>query len=701
MSALVTEDRPAVVQSEVVGETGLICLSHPPVNALGAAVRQGLVAEVPRLNADPRVKVIALMGAGRVFSAGADLAEFGKSVPPPTLPDALAKVAESLKPVIAVLHGVAFGGGLELALAAQLRIGLPGLRLSLPEVKLGLIPGAGGTQRLPRVIGTAAAVDMICSGREVVAEEALALGLVDHLANGSPRESGLTAAQAVLEGQLSPRRTDSLEAVPDPKAIEAARQKLLSRQPVLAAPLAALEAIYLASEVDVAEGMTQERAGFLKLRDGPDRQGFVHAFRAERATAKIPEATLPAREIATVGVIGGGTMGVGIATAFLIAGLSVRLIETKESRAATARANILRNLDGALTRDKLDATAHVAATAALTTSTELESLAAMDLVIETVFEDMAVKTEIFGKLGRICGRDTILATNTSYLDINEIAGATDRPEAVIGLHFFSPAHVMRLIEVVVGDRTAPELVSTAFALARRMRKVPVRSGVCDGFIGNRILAGFRKATDYLVLDGAGFDQVDRALEGFGFAMGPFAVSDLAGLDIGLFTRRRKAATRPLQERYSRVADRIAEAGWLGRKTGRGYYLYEAGKRTGVNPEAAQILTEERAGEGITPRAFTDQQIIDRCMTAMISESIRVLDEGIAPRPIDIDAVKLFGYGFPRHLGGPMNLADRIGAPELLRRIESYAQEDRHFWQVPDRLRQMAAMGETFAALNEG
>ena len=701
MSVLVKRDQRDAVQSDVENEIGVICISHPPVNALGAVVRQGLVAEVNRLNADPRVKVIVLHGAGRLFSAGADLAEFGKAAPPPTLPEALARIAKSPKPVIAVLHGVAFGGGLELALAAQVRIGLPGVRLSLPEVKLGLIPGAGGTQRLPRLIGTKAAADMVCSGREVAAEEALSLGLLDRLAEGTPREAGLAAAQAVLEGRLTPRQTDNLASVPDANAIEAVRQNILARKPVPAAPMAALDSICLASETIVSEGMAQERASYLKLREGPDRQGLVYAFRAERATARIAEAALPAHEIVTVGVIGGGTMGVGIATAFLIADMTVHLVEADKTRATVARSNILSNLDGALKRGKLDASAHAAAQAKLTISTELDSLAAMDLVVEAVFEDMAVKTQLFGKLDRICGRDTILATNTSYLDINQIAAATDRPEAVIGLHFFSPAHVMRLLEVVVGDKTAPELVSTAFALARRMRKVPVRSGVCDGFIGNRILAQFRKATDYLVLDGADFEQVDRALEDVGFAMGPFAVSDLAGLDIGLFARRRKAATRAREERYSRVADRIAEAGWLGRKTGQGFYLYEAGKRGPVNPAAELILAEERAAEGITIRTFTDEEIVDRCMTAIISEAVRVLDEGIALRPIDIDAVKLFGYGFPRHLGGPMNLADRIGVPELLRRVETYAEEDPYFWRVPERLRQMAESGENFAVLNEG
>lgn len=701
MSPVVTETRPAAVESEILGEIGVIRLSHPPVNALGAAVRQGLVAAITRLLSDPCVKAIVLSGTGRAFSAGADLAEFGKVAPPPTLPEALDVIAGSPKPVIAVLHGVAFGGGLELAMAAQLRIGLPGLRLALPEVKLGLIPGAGGTQRLPRLVGTAAAVEMICSGREVSAEEALSLGLLDRLADAPPREAGLAAARAVLAGRLTPRHTDAVTAVADPEVLEAARQKIIARKPVLAAPLAALEAVYLASETAVAEGMAHERSAFLKLREGPDRQGLVHAFRAERATGKIPEAAGPARQIDTVGVIGGGTMGVGIATAFLIAGLPVRLIETEAPRAETARAAILRNLEGALRRGKLDAAGHAAAVAGLTASTELASLASVDLVVEAVFEDMAVKTALFGRLDRICGPATILATNTSYLDINRIAEATGRPEAVIGLHFFSPAHVMRLLEVVVADKTAPALVATAFALARRMGKIPVRSGVCDGFIGNRILAHFRKATEYLVLDGAGFAQVDRALEDVGFAMGPYAVSDLAGLDIGLMTRRRKAATRPVQERYSRVADRICEAGWLGRKTGRGFYLYEDGRRGAVNPGADQILAEERAAAGITIRTVTAQEIVDRCMTAMISEAVRVLDEGIALRPIDIDAVKLFGYGFPRHLGGPMHLADRIGAAELLRRIETYAEEDRHFWQVPERLRRMAATGETFAALNEG
>lgn len=695
-----SEQQNPAVSTSIEDEIGLICLANPPVNALGAAVRQGLSAAVTRHVADPEVKVIVIYGDGRALSAGADIREFGKPPVPPSLPDTLAQIANCVKPVIVVMHGVALGGGLELALAGQVRVGLPGLRVSLPEVRLGLIPGAGGTQRLPRLTGITAAIDIICSGRDINVQEALALGILDRLGEGTPRAAGLSAAHDVLAGSLLPRNTDSLPVTIDAQVMETARAELARKRPALQAPFKALGAI-AASAGPVAKGMEIERAAFLELLDGPDRQGLVHAFLAERATANIPESALPAGQVDSIGVIGGGTMGVGIATAFLIAGLPVHLVETEAARAKAAAAAVTKNLDGALKRGKLDSAGHAAATSALTTSIDLGSLSASDLVIEAVFEDMAVKTELFATLDQICKPEVILATNTSYLDINEIAAATNRPEAVIGLHFFSPAHVMRLLEIVVADKTAPHLVATAFALAKRLRKIPVRSGVCDGFIGNRILAHYRKATEYLVLDGASFEQVDRALEHFGFAMGPFAVSDLAGLDIGMFTRRRKALTRPAEERYSRVADRICDQGWFGRKAGQGFYVYDDKGGKLPNPGALQITADERAAEGISPRTIADQEIVDRCLTAMISEAARLLQEGIALRPIDVDAVELFGYGFPRHLGGPMNYADQIGAAELVRRIESYAAEDAHFWQVPEILRSMAQTGKRFADLNEG
>ncbi|MBR9763346.1 MAG: 3-hydroxyacyl-CoA dehydrogenase [Rhodobacteraceae bacterium] len=698
MSAQATTSAETVVTLDVVDGIGVIAMTRPPVNALGEALRSGLIDALTDLNGRDDVQAIVLHGEGRAFSAGADIREFGRPPSGPTLPDVLNLMLDGPKPVIAALHGVAMGGGLELALAAHVRVGVPGLRVALPEVKLGLLPGAGGTQRLPRLTGLAIAQAMILSGREVSAEEALSLGILDRIGSGAAREAGIAAAREVLAGKLSPRRTDDLTVAPDAEAMAAAQARLDAARPQLDAPCKALQALAAATG-PITEGLALERRLFLELREGPERQALAHAFFAERGTARIPETDLPAREIASVGVIGGGTMGVGIATAFLLAGYPVRLIETEAARAEAAAAAIGRNLDGAVKRGKMSAEARAAAADALRAGCDMTTLADVDLVVEAVFEEMSVKIELMRRLDAICKPGAILGTNTSYLDVNEIAAATSRPEAVIGLHFFSPAHVMRLLEVVVADATAPDLVSTAFALARQLNKVPVRSRVCDGFIGNRILAHYRKSTEYVVLDGADFAQVDRALEEFGFAMGPFAVSDLAGLDIGMLTRRRKAATRPAEERYSRVADRICEQQWFGRKSGRGFYLHDGTEGRPQNPDALRILAEERAAEGISPRSFTDQEIVDRCMTAMISEAVRVLEEGIALRPADIDAVELFGYGFPRHLGGPMHYADSIGIANLVARVEAYADEDPHYWQVPELMRQMAREGRRFADLN--
>lgn len=687
-----------IVKTETDGEIGLICLNKPPVNALGLALRTAVYEAYQGLAKDPSVRAIVLYGGGRFFSAGADIKDFGKADMTPTLPEVLKALNNSEKPVVAALHGVAFGGALELALACHLRVGAPGLRVGLPEVKLGLLPGAGGAQRLPRLTGLAKAIDIICSGRDVAAEEALEIGILDRITEGSAREAGIMAARDALSGTLVPRQTDSLVVHPDDEAVHAARTRLAAKRPALTAPLTALEAVCAAC-LPIDEGLQKERSLFMKLMGGEERAGLVHAFFAERATAQIPEKSAMPKEVNTTVVIGGGTMGVGIATSLLIAGLEVTLVEAVASRLALARSAVEANLAGALKRGKLTPASHAAALAQFRCSGALEAAAEADLVIEAIFEDLAAKSEVFEQLDSICRAGAILATNTSYLDVNLIAEATARPQNVIGLHFFSPAHIMRLVEVVVADKTAPETVATGFALARKLGKVPVRAGVCDGFIGNRILTHYRRAADYLLLDGADFTEIDAALEDFGFAMGPFAVNDLAGLDIAKATRDRKAATRPPSERYSKVADLICDRGWFGRKTEKGYYLYQDGKNTGPNPQAIDIVQAERQRLGLRARAFDNEEIVARCLTAMIAEAIRSLEEGIALRPVDIDAVELFGYGFPRHRGGPMLQADLIGAEALIHRIETYAAEDPHFWKVPALLRQMHREGRKFSDLN--
>lgn len=683
------------VRIDRVGRVGLIAIDNPPVNAASQAVRQGIVAAISAHNDDPEVGVLALYGQGRTFVAGADIREFGGPPLAPSLLATCAAVENSAKPVTTVLHGTTLGGGLELALAAQARIALPTAVLGFPEVTLGLIPGAGGTQRAPRLIGMAAALDLIASGRRISAEEALTLGLVDRIATGDPRDVAIAAGEDILSGAVPTRRTGEIAGPADDPALGHARAKAATSP--LFAYARCVEAVAAAS-LPLAEGLAVERRLFEACLANPQRAALVHAFFAERAAARIPEAVAAVRDVATVGVVGGGTMGSGIATAFLTGGLIVRLVERDQAALDRAVTAVEANLSGAVARGKMTAAARDTARAALSAGTELATLGDVDLVVEAVFEDMNVKTDLFRALDAIVRPGAILATNTSYLDVNAIAAATGRPEDVLGLHFFAPANVMRLVEVVVTDRSAPDAVATAFALARGLGKVAVRSGVCDGFIGNRILSATRQAVEAMMLDGASPERIDRALEEFGFAMGPFAVSDLSGLDIAYAARRRRDATRPAGERYVAVADRLVERGALGRKSGRGYYLYGGAARQ-PNPDVAEIIAEERTRQNVVVRDIADVEIVERALTAMIAEAVRILEDGIALRPIDVDAVLLLGYGFPRHRGGPMFHADATGARTLVGRIEAFARDEPQFWRVPDLLRRMADDGTTLAARN--
>ncbi|UES37780.1 3-hydroxyacyl-CoA dehydrogenase NAD-binding domain-containing protein [Roseibium aggregatum] len=687
-----------VVSIEINGSVGLIALDNPPVNAASHAIRSGLWQAVETLQQTDGVEVIALYAKGRTFIAGADIREFGKPPLDPWLPELCNFIESASRPIVCVLHGTTLGGGLEVAMSCHARVALTGSKVGLPEVTLGILPGAGGTQRAPLLAGIATALDMITSGKPMGADEALANGLIDRIVEGDPRDVALSSAKDLLAGDLPNRKTGDLTAEPDPAAIEAMRAKLAKSQPLLFSPHKCVDAVE-ACHLPIRDGMKEERRLYEECMASPQRAGLIHAFFSERAVTKIPEATATAREINSVGVIGGGTMGSGIATAILLAGLPVTLTERDQDGLDRGVATITRNLDGAVKRGKLSEAGRDDILAAkLSTSTDLGALSDADLVIEAVFEDMGVKRDIFQTLDKVCKAGTMLASNTSYLDINEIAATTSRPQDVIGLHFFSPAHVMRLLEVVVADKTGDDVVATGFALARKLKKIAVRSGVCDGFIGNRIMTFYKKAADYMMMDGASPEQIDTAMRGFGFAMGPYQVADLAGLDISWAANKRRAATRPAEERYIPIADRLCENGWFGRKTGQGFYIYDdQGSRP--NPEALAIIDAEREKAGVTPRSFTEDEIVSRFMTAMISEAVRVLEEGIALRPIDIDAVFLNGYGFPRFRGGPLHTADVIGAGELVRRIEEYAKEDAYYWKVPALLRQIAETGGTFAEMN--
>ena len=682
------------------GDVALVCVDNPPVNATGHAVRTGLVDAFKAINDEGKAKAIALYCAGRTFIAGADIREFGGPRLEPVLTEVCNELEKSAIPTVSILHGTTLGGGYEVALATHARVAMKGSRFGLPEVLLGIIPGAGGTQRLPRLSGIPYTLDIAVSGRHATVEEGLEKGAIDRVVEpGDPREIAIAMGQEIIAGKLPTRRTGEIDVTPDDAAIEGALAMVRKKNPHLMNLAECVQAI-AASTKPLMEGLAEERERIMRCIESPQRSGLIHAFFGERAVSNIPEAKGETRPLAKVGVIGGGTMGSGITTSCLMAGIPVRLIEVQQEGLDRGVATITKNLDGAVSRGKMSQEKRDAALANLEPSLNMEDLADVDLVIEAVFEKMEIKKEIFGKLDTICKPGAILASNTSYLDINAIADMTNRPQDVLGLHFFSPAHVMRLLEIVQGAKTAPDALATGFALAKKLKKVGVLAQVCDGFIGNRILGHYGKVISYLVLDGASPAEVDQALENFGMAMGPHKVGDLAGLDIGYMTRQRKKEEGlPEGERYGGdIADRICEREGYGRKTGKGYYLYDSGAPV-PNPAVAEIIDEVRKEKGITPKSFSEQDIIDRYMTAFISEAARVVEDGTAKRPIDVDMVFLFGYGFPRHRGGPLHYADTIGAAELVRRIEEYAKEDPNYWQVPALLRKMADDGTKFADLN--
>ncbi len=689
------------IDYERIGDIAVLKAQNPPVNALGLAVRQGLIDGVERAEREG-AKAVLIYGDGRTYFAGADIREFGKPPVEPYLPDVCTRIESSPLIVVSALHGTALGGGLEIALGSHYRIAVPSARMGLPEVLIGVMPGAGGTQRLPRLIGIDKSLDIITSGRQIGAQEALDLGILDRIADGEPRDIGLAYTQELLDSN-APRRVVSEMPAPEPVDFDALYDATLMKARGQLAPAVAVRGVQACCELPFAEGMKRERELFRQLLDSDQREGLIHAFFIERAVSKLPELDgVEPRSLNAIGVIGGGTMGAGIATSALLAGLTVTLLEMTPEAALAAKGRIESNLGGALKRGKIsqDQFAHLTETA-LRPTTEYSDLGDADLVIEAVFEDMGVKKDVFRKLDEVAKPGAVLATNTSYLNVDEIAAATSRPGDVLGLHFFSPAHVMKLLEIVVADKTAPDVLATGFALGKRMGKVSVRAGVCDGFIGNRILATYRACADHMVLDGASPYQIDKALTDFGFAMGPFAVADLAGLDIGWAVRKRKRAEGlDPRARDSSYADKLCEAGHFGQKTGKGYYVYEAGKRAGVpNPDVMPLIEAERAAQGITPREFTDAEILRRYMAAMVNEAAKVVGEGIARRPLDVDVTLLYGYGFPRYRGGPLKWADMTGLPGLLDDIREWAAEDAYFWQPAPLLEQLVAEGRKFEDLN--
>ncbi|BAO60879.1 3-hydroxyacyl-CoA dehydrogenase NAD-binding protein [Pseudomonas protegens Cab57] len=694
------------VASALHGNILVLTLDNPPVNALGVEVRRGLLAAMDSAADDPTVAAILLVGAGRHFCGGADIREFGQAPQAPALPAVVKRIEDSAKPVVAAIQGVALGGGLEVALAAHYRLTLGSARLGLPEVLLGLLPGAGGTQRLPRLIGARAALELMLSGRHLNAREALDLGVVDRLAEGEDAlAAGLAYARELVDSHAGVRRTRDARALGDQhlqrEQINAAREQLTHKAKGLLSPQNIIRAVEAALDRPFDQGLEEERRLFQECLDSPQRAGLVHAFFAEREVLKAPETRIAQpRPIEQVAVVGGGTMGAGIAVSALDAGLQVTMIERDQQALNRGRGNVEKVYDGLIEKGRLDAAGKAATLARFRTSLDYQDLARADLVIEAVFEDMAAKQAVFKELDRVCKPGAVLASNTSYLDLNAIADSVSRPADVIGLHFFSPANIMKLLEIVVPAKVAPDVVATAFELAKKLRKVPVRAGVCDGFIGNRILAVYRQAADYMMEDGASPYQIDQALRDFGFPMGPFQVADLAGGDIGWATRKRKAATRNPDARYVQIADRLCERGWFGQKTGRGYYLYAQDPRSATqDPEVLAIIDAERARAGITPRPFGNPEILRRYMAAMINEGANVVHEGIALRPLDVDITFIHGYGFPRYRGGPLKYADQYGLPQVLADIREFAEQDPLFWKASPLLEQLVERGENFDSLN--
>ena len=655
-----------VVRTEVHNGVAVVTVDNPPVNALSAAVRQGLVEAVERAGADADVLAVVIACAGRTFIAGADITEFGKPPVQPMLPEVVDRIEAVNKPLVAAIHGTALGGGLEVALACHARVATPSAKLGLPEVNLGLLPGAGGTQRLPRLVGVERALEMVTSGKPASARDAEAAGLVDLIAPEDDLVPAAVQHARTLALRKTPlRRVSARDVAPiAPDLFDRFRRENARKFRGFRAPEAAIQAVEAAVDNPYAEGVLVERRLFMELLVSPESAAQRYAFFAERAAAKVPDVPedTPRIPIAKVGMIGAGTMGGGIAMNFLNAGVPVTIVEARRENLDRGVGVIRKNYDASAAKGRFTADEVERRMGLLSPTLELESLADCDLIIEAVFEDMAIKQDVFGRLDRIAKPGAILASNTSYLNIDGIAAATSRPEQVIGLHFFSPANVMRLLEVVRGARTSPQVIATAMALAKTIGKVAVISGVCHGFIGNRMLNQRQEQANALILEGASPADVDRVMYEFGMPMGPFAMADLAGLDIGWSAETSRGET---------VRDRLCELDRRGQKTGRGFYDYDDKRRPTPSAEADAIIQDVARAQGIERRAVSDQEILERCLYPMVNEGALILEEGVAARASDIDVVWVNGYGWPVYRGGPMYWAGQVGLSEIVQALERY------------------------------
>jgi 3-hydroxyacyl-CoA dehydrogenase len=681
----------------------VVTLNNPPVNGLGSVLRPGIMDGIKKAGADPAVKALVIIGSAKAFSGGADIREFNtpKMGVPPSLPEINDAQDACAKPMIAAIGGFALGGGLELALGCHYRVALPKSLLGLPEVKLGLLPGSGGTQRLPRVVGAAQAVQMMTTGNSVPAEKALSLGLVDEIVQGDLLEGAIRFAQKIISEKKGPRRIRDMtvRVDGDPKAFfEKARVEVGKASRGFPAPLEIVACVEAAVNKPFDEGRKFERERFAVLVEGNESKALRHMFFSERQTSKIPDVPedTPTRPIRSAAVIGAGTMGGGITMSLVNAGIPVTIIEMKQDALDRGMATIKKNYASTVSKGRLKQEEMDKRISLIKNSIHLDDAKDADIVIEAVFERMDVKQDIFRKLDALMKPAAILATNTSTLDVNAIAAVTKRPQDVIGTHFFSPANVMRLLEVVRGAKTAKDVLATTMKLGKTIKKVPVVSGVCDGFIGNRMVEKYGQQSLFLIDEGCSPQQVDAAAYKWGMAMGPLAMGDMAGLDIGWEIRKRRYVERP-NFAYSKVGDRIAELGRFGQKTGKGWYKYEAGSRAPVpDPEVEEIIKKYRTENKIKTRSISDEEIVERLIYALVNEAAYILEEGIALRASDIDMVYLTGYGFPAYRGGPMFYADTVGLPKVLASIEKFQKGYMgEVWKPAPLLVRLAKDGKTF------
>ncbi len=696
----------------VHGPIAVLTLNNPPVNGLGFMTRLGITQGLERANFDPQIQAIVITGEGRAFSGGADIREFGtpKASQEPNLLAMIRAVENSEKPVVAALHSVVMGGGLELALGCHYRVAAPGCSIALPEVKLGLIPGAGGTQRLPRALGVEAALNMIISG-EPIKSEVLAQVPGQHLIDRmAPSREALLDVALAFAAEISVVRPAPLVRHLPCKHPQGDAYFQFTRNIVgntsknYPAPLKCVDAIEAATKLDFEAGLLAERDIFNNLMQTPESRALRHVFFAERATSKIadvPEDT-PKRSIDSVAVIGAGTMGGGIAMCFLNVGIPVRLLDTTPDALDRGLATLRKNYESQVSKGKLAQDVLDQRMAMLSTTLAYEDLSTADLVIEAVYESMDVKEKVFKQLDVVMKPGAILASNTSTLDLNTIAQFTKRPQDVVGLHFFSPANVMKLLEVVRGKLTGKDVLATAMALAKKIKKTAVVSGVCDGFIGNRMVEPYVRQAYFLLDEGCTPQQVDHAIEAFGFAMGPFRMCDLSGNDIWWAIRKRRYVDMP-HVKYSKIADALCELGRFGQKTGAGWYDYQAGKRDALNsPLVHKLIEDHRSSLGIAPRHITDEEIVQRLVLALVNEGAHILDEGIAGKASDIDMVYLSGYGFPTFRGGPMQYADTLGLFNVIQTMQRFAKnplDDAHFWQPAPLLARLVTVGQNFNGAN--